>query len=105
MARGVLARAGRQGSHPSATHVVKARSGTDAGAGSNERQPRRLCIRSGEPMNKISLPRRPRRIDQAKVPVGSLLLLDESGAVHQMVPPAVAESMRLMVARLRVGQD
>jgi Mrp family chromosome partitioning ATPase len=46
-----------------------------------------------------------RRIDQAKVPEGSLLLVDEWGTALQMVPRAVAESMRLMVARLRVGED
>jgi Mrp family chromosome partitioning ATPase len=56
-------------------------------------------------MKRPSLLRRRRRIDQAKVPEGALLLLDESGAVVQMVPSDVAESMRLMVARLRVGDD
>jgi Mrp family chromosome partitioning ATPase len=55
-------------------------------------------------MKKVTVRRR-KRIDQAKVPVGALLLLDEHGSVLQMVPPAVAESMRLMVARLRVGED
>lgn len=55
-------------------------------------------------MRKVSVRRR-KRIDQAKVPAGALLLLDEFGSVQQMVPPAVAESMRLMVARLRVGDD
>jgi polysaccharide biosynthesis transport protein len=53
----------------------------------------------------VSVLSRRRRIDQSKVPAGSLLLLDDAGAVQQMVPPAVAESMRLMVARLRVGEE
>jgi Mrp family chromosome partitioning ATPase len=53
----------------------------------------------------VSVLTRRRRIDQAKVPAGSLLLLDEAGAVQQLVPPAIAESMRLMVARLRVGEE
>ena len=58
-----------------------------------------------EEMKKPKLLRGRRRIDQSKVPEGSLLLLDEWGTVLQMVPPPVAESMRGMVARLRVGED
>jgi Mrp family chromosome partitioning ATPase len=55
-------------------------------------------------MKKTSKPRvRRRRVDQAKVPEDALILVDGYGAAVQLIPPAVVESMRAMIARVRVG--
>src|SRR5678815_102251 len=55
-------------------------------------------------MKKTSKPGgRRRRVEQANVPEDALILVDGDGVALQLIPPKVVESMRAMIARVRVG--
>ncbi len=55
-------------------------------------------------MKKTTKPRGSRRrIEQGNLPEDALILVDGYGAALQLMPPKVVESMRAMIARVRVG--